>query len=91
MHGQEAEEVDEIPQSRIPVALLMAAGGLVAVLYGADLLVDGAIGIARGFGLSEAVIGLTIVAIGTSPAGTGHGRGRRLAAPCRCRLRQYRG
>jgi cation:H+ antiporter len=66
MHGQEAEDVDEIPQSRMPVALLMAAGGMAGVLYGADLLVDGAIGIARGFGLSEAVIGLTIVAIGTS-------------------------
>jgi len=66
MHGQEAEEIDEIPQSRMWVALLMAAGGMAAVLYGADLLVDGAIGIARGFGLSEAVIGLTIVAIGTS-------------------------
>ena len=66
MHGQEAEEIDEIPQSRMSVALLMGFGGLAAVLYGADLLVDGAIGIARGFGLSEAVIGLTIVAIGTS-------------------------
>ena len=44
MHGQEAEEVDEIPQSSMPIALLMGFGGLAAVLYGADLLVDGAIG-----------------------------------------------
>ena len=40
--------------------------GLVVIVLGADWLVDGAVGIARTYGLSEAVIGLTIVAIGTS-------------------------
>ena len=69
----------------------MAAGGLVAVLYGADLLVDGAIGIARGFGLSEAVIGLTIVAIGTSLPELATAVVAAWRPPCRCRLRQYRG
>ncbi len=46
--------------------LLMALGGLAVVVLGGKLLVDGAIGIARAYGLSEAVIGLTIVAVGTS-------------------------
>lgn len=41
-------------------------GGLVILVIGARLLVDGATEIARGFGVSEAVIGLTIVAVGTS-------------------------
>ena len=41
-------------------------GGLVVLVIGARLLVDGATEIARGFGVSEAVIGLTIVAVGTS-------------------------
>lgn len=40
--------------------------GLVATVLGADLLVDGAIQLARGFDLSEALIGATIVAVGTS-------------------------
>lgn len=40
--------------------------GLALVVFGADYLVDGASGIARRFGLSEFVIGLTIVGMGTS-------------------------
>lgn len=40
--------------------------GLAALIFGADKFVDGAAGIARAFGVSDAVIGLTIVAIGTS-------------------------
>lgn len=40
--------------------------GLVGLGFGADLLVDGAVSIARDLGISETVIGLTLVAIGTS-------------------------
>ena len=47
------------------IALLLALG-LIGLPLGADLLVDGAVGVARDLGVSEAVIGLTIVAIGTS-------------------------
>lgn len=43
-----------------------ALGGLLLVMLGARLLVDGAVGLARGLGVSETVIGLTIVAVGTS-------------------------
>lgn len=42
------------------------ASGLVMLVAGADWLVDGAISIARAFGVSELVVGLTIVAAGTS-------------------------
>lgn len=48
------------------VAVLMAIAGLVLVIFGAELLVDGATAIARVAGMSETVIGLTVVAIGTS-------------------------
>ncbi|OCW55808.1 calcium/sodium antiporter [Hoeflea olei] len=41
-------------------------GGLGGLFFGAELLIDAAIAIAQGFGISEAVIGLTIVAVGTS-------------------------
>ncbi|MGR3320300.1 MAG: calcium/sodium antiporter [Pseudooceanicola sp.] len=48
------------------VPLLIALGGLILVVAGGSLLVDGAVALARGFGVSETVIGLTIVAVGTS-------------------------
>lgn len=41
-------------------------GGLAALIWGGDKFVDGATGIARALGVSDAVIGLTIVAVGTS-------------------------
>lgn len=44
----------------------LAIAGLAGVLIGADFLVEGAVGLARAFGVSEAVIGLTLVAVGTS-------------------------
>ena len=46
--------------------ILLLIGGLALIVFGADWLVDGASGIARRFGLSEFVIGLTIVGMGTS-------------------------
>ncbi len=48
----------------IQVLLLLA--GLFLIVKGADWLVDGASGVARRFGLSEFIIGLTIVGMGTS-------------------------
>lgn len=50
----------------IPISLGMALGGLVLVVFGGKFFVDGAVSLARGFGISETVIGLTIVAVGTS-------------------------
>lgn len=48
------------------VVVLITIAGLIAIMYGADLLVKGAIDIARILGVSEEIIGLTIVAVGTS-------------------------
>ena len=48
------------------LSLGMALGGLVLVVLGGRLLVDGAIDLARTLGIAETVIGLTIVAVGTS-------------------------
>jgi cation:H+ antiporter len=59
---EEAHEGD-MPQWK---AWAMTFAGLVVLVIGARLLVDSATEIARGFGVSEAVIGLTIVAVGTS-------------------------
>ena len=46
--------------------IILLLTGLALVVFGADYLVDGASAIARRFGLSEFVIGLTIVGMGTS-------------------------
>jgi len=50
----------------ILIALAFAIGGIAVTILGARLLVDGAIELAASAGVSEAVIGLTVVAIGTS-------------------------
>jgi cation:H+ antiporter len=51
---------------QIALQLLLVATGLVLLTVGANWLIDGAVGIARKFGLSELMIGLTILAVGTS-------------------------
>ncbi|SDX07650.1 calcium/sodium antiporter [Roseicitreum antarcticum] len=61
-----AEDPDAAPPARILTSVLWVIGGLVALMLGARFLVDGAVSIARGYGVSEAFIGLTIVAVGTS-------------------------
>jgi cation:H+ antiporter len=48
------------------VIIAATVGGLIGVMLGAELLVSGAVSIARAFGVSEEVIGLTMVAFGTS-------------------------
>jgi cation:H+ antiporter len=48
------------------IDLLWIVIGLVMILVGSDWLVDGASGIARKYGISEFIIGMTIVGIGTS-------------------------
>ena len=46
-------------------ACLLLAGGLAVLWKSADLLVAGAVGLAKHFGVSPLVIGLTVVARGT--------------------------
>jgi cation:H+ antiporter len=65
--------VEEVPLSaagsltaRLPVQLAMVAAGLAMLVLGSGWLVDGAVAFARLFGVSELIIGLTIVAAGTS-------------------------
>lgn len=61
-------EEEETPIKRMPIwkAGLFIAAGLAGLIYGGQFFVDGASGIARGLGVSESVIGLTLVAGGTS-------------------------
>ena len=60
------ENIEGAPQLSQVKAWVFALAGLGLLVGGAYILVEGAVSIARDFGLSEAVIGLTIVAVGTS-------------------------
>ena len=62
---EEIEEVGQLP-GRTWVAVLAVLAGILALVFGSNMLIEGATGIARAFGISEAVIGVTLVAIGTS-------------------------
>lgn len=59
----EGEAVQPMPVMKM---VLMIAGGLVALILGGKVFVNGATEIARVFGLSEALIGITIVSAGSS-------------------------
>lgn len=50
----------------IAINLLLLIVGFVMLIKGADIFVDGASGIAKKFGIPEIIVGLTIVAMGTS-------------------------
>ena len=65
LHAAEADRALEKPPSMARGWLFFLAG-LGGVLWGAELLVNGAITLARSAGVSETLIGLTLVAVGTS-------------------------
>lgn len=59
--------VEEVSKPQNPVkSVIFIAGGLSAIVWGGDLVVNNASLIAASFGLSETLIGLTVVAFGTS-------------------------
>jgi len=69
----EEEYADELPppapgawDSRLPAQLLLIVVGLALLVVGSQWLVDAATTVARSLGVSDLVIGLTIVAAGTS-------------------------
>lgn len=67
---QKTAVVDEMPEDDIPlplykIVLFLGIGGT-ALWGGSELLIDGAVGMASSFGVSDRVIGITIVSVGTS-------------------------
>lgn len=65
LKGNEEDSAAQQPMSMGKI-LLFIAGGLAALIVGGKMFVSGASDIARGFGLSEALIGITIVSAGSS-------------------------
>lgn len=64
VHAGEAEEFET--NDPVWLSVLLTAAGIAGVIFGARFLVDGGSQAARIFGVSETVIGISIVAIGTS-------------------------
>lgn len=65
LHEQQAELVEAVPGTLFG-SIAGIIGGLVLLIGGSQVLLKGALGIAQSAGVSEAVIGLTLVAVGTS-------------------------
>jgi cation:H+ antiporter len=65
LHAAEAEEVQAVPLNPA-LASAMVVGGIGLLVIGGELMIGAAVGIARAFGIPEVVIGLTLVAVGTS-------------------------
>ena len=60
------DEIQQDPNTKTITAIFLILLGLVGLPLGTNLFVDSAIVISQGFGVSEALIGLTLVAVGTS-------------------------
>lgn len=66
-HSDVGDDEDEPEaQTALTFSIVLFLGGLGLLVFGGQLLVSGAIEMARIFGVSETAIGLTVVAIGTS-------------------------
>lgn len=59
-------EADEIKIMSVPKSILFIVIGAVGIMIGGDVVVDSAVNIATSFGMSQTLVGLTIVALGTS-------------------------
>lgn len=60
------QDEEEIVQRKLWICFLWIIGGLLGLFFGGELLVNSAVSLAQKIGISEKVIGLTIVAVGTS-------------------------
>ena len=66
IENEAVEEAEKAELMSVPKSIICIVGGAIAIALGGDWVVDGASTVASAFGLSDTLIGLTIVAIGTS-------------------------
>ena len=64
--NKEEEQQETFTKKKIIISVILTIIGLAAIIWGSDLVVDNASKLAKRFGMSEAMVGLTIVAVGTS-------------------------
>lgn len=66
MGDADVPQAENTPLHSLPVSAIMVVLSIAAMILGANLLVEGAKNVAAALGVSERVIGLTVVAVGTS-------------------------
>ena len=66
VRGSGGEDAGAAPGGSPLLSIAIALGGIAALVAGAEFLIRGGSGLARGWGVSEAVIGILIVGVGTS-------------------------
>ena len=66
MGDADVPQAENTPLHSFPVSVIMVVLSITAMIFGANILVDGAKNVAASLGVSERVIGLTVVAVGTS-------------------------
>lgn len=69
VEGMDADEIEaakNAPASKIFLYLGLVVIGLVVLAFGANRLIEGGVGIAKTFGVSDVIIALTLVSLGTS-------------------------
>lgn len=64
--ASESDEIDSYEKKEIPSKLLFFVLGTAGIVLGAEFLVGSGQTLAKGFGISEAIIGFTVIALGTS-------------------------
>jgi len=62
----DVSEVEEKGDYSLLISIIFIVGGIILLIYGSDLFVDSAINIANQLNISEAIIGVSLVAFGTS-------------------------
>ena len=66
LHNRDKASTESYEATPIWKAILLIVFGLAGLVFGGELIVSNAVTIAKSWGISEAVIGVTIVALGTS-------------------------
>ena len=66
MGDADVPQAENTPLHSLPVSAIMVVLSIAAMIFGANILVEGAKNVAASLGVSERVIGLTVVAVGTS-------------------------
>lgn len=64
--GTDQEEDEEIKSYPLPKSIILSIIGIIGIVIGGDFVVDSATNIALAWGMSQSLVGLTIVAVGTS-------------------------
>ncbi len=66
VNKKEIEEEGEVQKRKTWISVLMVLGGSVGLFFGGNFIVDSAVFLAQALGMSEALIGLTVIAVGTA-------------------------